>query len=134
MEEKNNEAENIESNILENINEPEMQSENKADETKQLKLSDTEEDLDNSEKQTRPIIGEKLLKNFKMPSFKINWNVRTWPAKIMHTLREYKRVILVSKKPDMEELSEISKISAIGILLIGAIGFILQVMFQFFVK
>ncbi|MCD6576258.1 MAG: protein translocase SEC61 complex subunit gamma [Nanoarchaeota archaeon] len=52
------------------------------------------------------------------------------PQKIMHTLREYRRVILVSKKPDIEELSNISKVAAIGILIIGFLGFIIQSIFN----
>lgn len=57
-------------------------------------------------------------------------NLKELPQKIIHTLREYKRVILVSKKPDIDELSEISKIAGLGIILIGFIGFLLQTIFR----
>ena len=153
MDEENkqqNIEENIETNTAESpeisIEEPKTEVEKKPEEpiqeTKQVEQKKQQEIVrskssffeDEDEKKPRQIFGEKLMKNMKMPSFKFNFNVKTWPAKIMHTLREYKRVFLVSKKPDLDELSEISKISIIGILLIGAIGFILQVMFQFFVK
>lgn len=55
---------------------------------------------------------------------------RELPQKIMHTLREYKRVIIVSKKPDLEEIVKISKVAGLGTIIIGAIGFIIQVIFQ----
>jgi len=57
-------------------------------------------------------------------------NFRNLPQKLIHTLREYKRVITVTRKPTIEELSRMSKISALGILLIGLIGFIIQVIFK----
>jgi len=62
------------------------------------------------------------------PSFKFNFkfDLKSLPQKILHILREYKRVILVTKKPDLDELSKISKVAGLGILLIGFIGFILQ--------
>ncbi|MEG3224788.1 MAG: protein translocase SEC61 complex subunit gamma [Methanobacteriales archaeon Met13] len=40
-------------------------------------------------------------------------------------LKQCKRVLHVSKKPDREEFINVSKITGIGILLIGAIGFII---------
>jgi len=59
-----------------------------------------------------------------------NINLKEIPNKIMYTLREYKRVIIVSKKPDAEEIVKISKVAGLGIILIGVIGFIIQVAFQ----
>ena len=58
-------------------------------------------------------------------------NLKEIPSKIMHTLREYRRVILVSSKPTIEDLSKISKIAGIGILIIGALGFVIQLIFSF---
>lgn len=58
-------------------------------------------------------------------------NLKEIPAKIMYTLREYKRVIIVSKKPDAEEIVKISKVAGLGIILIGVIGFLIQVISQF---
>lgn len=70
-------------------------------------------------------------KNLNMPNFRIpKISLRELPSKIAHTLREYRRVIIVSKKPDVEELSKISKVAALGIALIGFIGFIIQIVFQ----
>ena len=45
------------------------------------------------------------------------------------TLVEYKRVLLVTKKPGKEEFLTVSKVSAIGALLIGLIGFIVNMAF-----
>lgn len=57
-------------------------------------------------------------------------NLKEIPARIMYTLREYKRVIIVSKKPDVEDIVKISKVAGLGTILIGVIGFIIQVLFQ----
>jgi protein transport protein SEC61 subunit gamma-like protein len=62
--------------------------------------------------------------------FKFNFNFKELPQKIIHTLREYRRVILVSKKPDIDELSKISKVAGLGILIIGFLGFLLQAISQ----
>ena len=49
-----------------------------------------------------------------------------WRAKIQRWFQEYKRVLLVTKKPTKEEFITIVKISGLGILLIGLLGFIVQ--------
>ncbi|MEK6868251.1 MAG: protein translocase SEC61 complex subunit gamma [Nanoarchaeota archaeon] len=49
-----------------------------------------------------------------------------WTAKIQRWFQEYKRVLLVTKKPTKEEFITIVKISGLGILLIGLLGFIVQ--------
>ena len=77
-------------------------------------------------------VEQKLEKKFQLPKIRID--LKSLPQKIIHTLREFKRVIIVSKKPDIDELSEISKISGIGILVIGFIGFLLQTIFRFLIK
>ena len=41
-------------------------------------------------------------------------------------LLECKRVLLITKKPDKEELKTIVKISGLGILLIGLMGFLIH--------
>jgi protein transport protein SEC61 subunit gamma-like protein len=46
--------------------------------------------------------------------------------KIQRLLLEYKRVITVTKKPTKEEFITIVKVSAFGILAIGLLGFIIQ--------
>lgn len=81
------------------------------------------------------MVDEEKLKKM-LPSFslkKIDWDIKKWPHKLIHLMREYKRVILVTKKPDIDELSQISKVTFLGILLIGAIGFIMQMIFQILV-
>lgn len=44
---------------------------------------------------------------------------------------ESKRVLRVTKKPTKDEYWTITKVSAIGILIIGAIGFVLHLINQF---
>ncbi|MGL4669043.1 MAG: protein translocase SEC61 complex subunit gamma [Methanobacteriaceae archaeon] len=44
--------------------------------------------------------------------------------------KECKRVIRVSKKPDKEEFFSFSKVTAIGIVIIGVIGFIMVLVSQ----
>ena len=95
-----------------------------------------EENAPAKENVPKPAIGNKIQEKFgkKLPSFKfkLDLNVKAWPQKILHILREYRRVILVSKKPDIDELSNISKVAGIGILIIGFIGFIIQAIFKLF--
>jgi protein transport protein SEC61 subunit gamma-like protein len=50
--------------------------------------------------------------------------------KSKENLREYKRVLQVTKKPDRNEFLTVFKVSGIGILIIGAIGFIINMMYQ----
>lgn len=49
---------------------------------------------------------------------------------IMETLREYRRILYIARKPGKKEFSEILKICGIGIILIGLIGFIIQTLIQ----
>jgi len=44
-------------------------------------------------------------------------------------LREYRRVLMVARKPDKDEFLTSSKISALGMLIIGAIGFVIFIGF-----
>ena len=41
------------------------------------------------------------------------------------TIKDCKRVLKVSRKPDQEEYFEFSKIVAIGIAIIGVVGFVI---------
>lgn len=41
------------------------------------------------------------------------------------TVKDCKRVLKVSRKPDQEEYLEFSKIVAIGIAIIGVVGFVI---------
>lgn len=58
--------------------------------------------------------------------------VRDLATKIGKFLAESKRVIKVTKKPTKKEYMTIVKVSAAGILLIGLIGFLIQVLYQLF--
>ena len=51
--------------------------------------------------------------------------ISTPKSKIRQKLEEYLRVLKITRKPDKEEYSVSAKITGIGILLIGAIGFLI---------
>ncbi len=51
--------------------------------------------------------------------------------KLSRFFQEALRVLRVTRKPTMEEYKVISKVSAIGILLIGLLGFILRLVDDF---
>ncbi|MEM5882654.1 MAG: protein translocase SEC61 complex subunit gamma [Candidatus Aenigmatarchaeota archaeon] len=44
---------------------------------------------------------------------------------IKETIQNYKRVLAASKKPEREEIITTARVCAVGIVLIGFIGFIL---------
>jgi protein transport protein SEC61 subunit gamma-like protein len=44
--------------------------------------------------------------------------------KLTDRLREYRRVLKISEKPDREEFIMSAKVTSIGMLLIGTIGFL----------
>jgi len=46
--------------------------------------------------------------------------------------REWMRVLRVTKKPDSEEFKTIVKVSALGMLIIGAIGFVIHMSVEVF--
>ena len=50
----------------------------------------------------------------------------SWQYKIKSFIQESIRVLKVSKKPDAFEFKTIVKVSGLGILIIGLIGFIVQ--------
>lgn len=45
---------------------------------------------------------------------------------LANTYNEYKRILIISKKPTSEEYFSLLKISALGIGVIGLIGFLVQ--------
>jgi len=45
------------------------------------------------------------------------------------TIRNYKRVLQIARKPGRDEFVNSSKISALGIALIGSIGFVIFLIF-----
>ena len=47
-------------------------------------------------------------------------------AKLKKRLKEYGRVLRITKKPGVEEFKSIAKVTAIGLLLIGLIGFLMH--------
>lgn len=46
-------------------------------------------------------------------------------------LLEYKRVLKITKKPDMEEFKMIVKVTGLGMAIIGFIGFLISMVFRF---
>ncbi len=51
-------------------------------------------------------------------------------GKLKRTIEDYIRVIKIAKKPTKEEYKAIVKITGLGILGIGLIGFIIQILKQ----
>ncbi|MBI4452034.1 protein translocase SEC61 complex subunit gamma [Candidatus Woesearchaeota archaeon] len=50
----------------------------------------------------------------------------SWQYKVKSFLVECLRVLRITKKPDAIEFKTIVKVSGLGILIIGAIGFVIQ--------
>lgn len=46
---------------------------------------------------------------------------------IAETLKKYRRVLQVAKKPSVEELRDTAKICGLGFLIIGTIGFVFYI-------
>lgn len=44
-------------------------------------------------------------------------------------LQEYRRVLQITKKPDVEEFKGIVKITSIGVAIIGLAGFIVSILY-----
>ena len=53
-------------------------------------------------------------------------NQTSWKYKIKSFLQEALRVLKVTKKPDAIEFKTIVKVSGLGILIIGGLGFVIQ--------
>ncbi|MBI2656529.1 protein translocase SEC61 complex subunit gamma [Candidatus Woesearchaeota archaeon] len=53
-------------------------------------------------------------------------NTTSWQYKIKSFFQESVRVLKVTKKPDAIEFRTIVKVSGLGILIIGLIGFVVQ--------
>ena len=53
-------------------------------------------------------------------------NQTLWQYKIKSFIQESIRVLRVTKKPDAIEFKTIVKVSGLGILIIGLIGFVVQ--------
>ncbi len=50
---------------------------------------------------------------------------------IRRKIKEYKRVISIARKPSKEEFINILKISLTGILIMGFIGFLVQLFYHY---
>ena len=55
----------------------------------------------------------------------------TLKTKLSNNLQKYYRVWRLLKKPSFQEFKTISKVSAIGLLVIGGIGFVISVLYNF---
>lgn len=56
----------------------------------------------------------------------ILWSkIKQIPEKLKEKFASYRRVLTIARKPDKEELMHIAKICAIGIGIVGLIGFII---------
>ena len=53
-------------------------------------------------------------------------NTRSWQYKVKSFIGECLRVLKITKKPDAIEFKTIVKVSGLGILIIGLIGFVIQ--------
>ncbi len=49
---------------------------------------------------------------------------------IKNKLKEYRRVLKITKKPDSQEFKAIVKASGLGMIIIGVIGFIIHMIVQ----
>ncbi|MCX6711838.1 MAG: protein translocase SEC61 complex subunit gamma [Candidatus Woesearchaeota archaeon] len=58
--------------------------------------------------------------------------INSTTSKLKNFIQECVRVLKVTKKPNNEELKIIVKISGMGILIIGIIGFIIQMLWEFY--
>lgn len=56
------------------------------------------------------------------------------PGKIKRFFIECRRVLRVTKKPDSTEFKTIVKVSGIGMIIIGLVGFIIQIAYQLLFK
>lgn len=55
-------------------------------------------------------------------------------VKLRLGVKEYKRVIKKTKKPNKEEFIEVVKITGLGMIIIGVIGFLIQTIFLQIIK
>jgi len=55
---------------------------------------------------------------------------KEWPGIISKKLREYKRVLSITRKPKMNEFQAVVKVTGLGMAIIGLIGFSIFVTVQ----
>ena len=51
-------------------------------------------------------------------------------SKLGYKLAEYRRVVSISRKPSRPEFISIAKICGLGMMLMGVIGFVIQLVYQ----
>ncbi|MEN6291078.1 MAG: protein translocase SEC61 complex subunit gamma [Methanobacterium sp.] len=49
---------------------------------------------------------------------------------ITQVLKQYRRVLYISKRPERDEYINVAKITGIGIIIIGVIGFVITLVAQ----
>jgi protein transport protein SEC61 subunit gamma and related proteins len=62
------------------------------------------------------------LDKVEMPKVNIG-SPKSWPDKIKKTLKEWRRVYKITKKPNREEFTAVVKVTGLGIVIVGMIGF-----------
>lgn len=60
--------------------------------------------------------------------------VMSFMSKLKRKLKQYRRVISISRKPNRDEFISTLKISGLGVVLIGAVGFLIQLVYQFIIR
>jgi len=65
----------------------------------------------------------------ELPTFRVP-RPKEWPGIAKRKLREYKRVLNITKKPSSEEFKSISKVTGIGMIVIGLTGFVVFMIAQ----
>ena len=55
---------------------------------------------------------------------------KEWPGLMRRKLREYRRVLSITKKPSMEEFKAVVKVTGLGMAVIGLIGFTIFMIVQ----
>jgi protein transport protein SEC61 subunit gamma-like protein len=55
-------------------------------------------------------------------------------SKLKSSLKQYKRVLSISRKPSKDEFIAILKISGLGIVIIGLTGFVIQLIYQYIIR
>ncbi|MGC9134253.1 protein translocase SEC61 complex subunit gamma [Caldisphaera sp.] len=53
--------------------------------------------------------------------------------KIKEYLSSWKRILLLSRKPDEEEFNLLTRLSLLGFVIVGAIGYIIHLIYVLFV-
>ena len=66
----------------------------------------------------------------ELPEIKLP-KLKEIPGATKRKLKEYRRVLNITKKPDQEEYTAISKVTGLGLLIIGAVGFAIFLVVQF---